>query len=518
MKFDYRTFEQWARPLLENCDETHIDCRAPCSSFLPKRILRIEQHPTGGESLIRLHQSLKSNSLVPPVRYSALSYCWGGEQAPRLDAGTESLLEKGVSLGSLAKTIQDAISATASLGLDYIWIDCLCIFQDNDADKAAEIATIPTIFGNAYVTIVASRARHAREGFLQPIARPPVGSVVYKVPYKCSNGDVGTFFLYSRELQERHEPVQNRSWTFPEFMLSRPSLAFTSYQLQWKCRMAGEYQFHPVWRAFDDFGLYEVFHSGERSERAWEQIILHFTSKQLTYPVDTLPAISGIAEIWAKSVDDKYVAGLWLSQLPSTLFWARDYQKETISKNYLAPTWSWASCPNGSCFLNRAYLICQPVATVISCHTTPTYADAPYGAVSSGVLKIKGLMKPAFWPLSTHKDMRKLSDTIHLNLVLALVNMDYVDEISSDLIGGSEVYCLQIFPCTDATHCPGIWGPAGLILRKEQSQYYRLGSFIFVHSYCKADDSSRWCKNHQERNEYQRTAFSGSVEKIIEIL
>jgi hypothetical protein len=66
----------------------------------------------------------------------------------------------------LPNTIKDAITVTANIGLQYLWIDVLCIAQDNIEFKDSEIPKMANIYSTATVTILASRANGVHEGFL----------------------------------------------------------------------------------------------------------------------------------------------------------------------------------------------------------------------------------------------------------------------------------------------------------------------------------------------------------------
>jgi Heterokaryon incompatibility protein (HET) len=59
------------------------------------------------------------------------------------------------------------------LKLDYLWIDALCIVQDDDVDKQKEISNLPSIYKNSYVTISAATAATNSEGFLHKRGLPP---------------------------------------------------------------------------------------------------------------------------------------------------------------------------------------------------------------------------------------------------------------------------------------------------------------------------------------------------------
>lgn len=72
--------------------------------------------------------------------YACLSYCWGGAQEYMTTRATLQSYVESLNLSSLAKTIQDAIKVTRMLHLRYLWIDALCIIQDDPDGKQKEMA------------------------------------------------------------------------------------------------------------------------------------------------------------------------------------------------------------------------------------------------------------------------------------------------------------------------------------------------------------------------------------------
>jgi hypothetical protein len=65
--------------------------------------------------------------------YVALSYCWGVSQALTTTKLTLTQRKKEISLVDMPQTLQDALFITQQLGIPYIWIDALCIIQDDKA-------------------------------------------------------------------------------------------------------------------------------------------------------------------------------------------------------------------------------------------------------------------------------------------------------------------------------------------------------------------------------------------------
>jgi hypothetical protein len=73
-------------------------------------------------------------------------------------------LRTAIPFAGLALTIQDAIGVTYKLGSRYIWIDSLCVLQDDAQDWEREAKNMCTVYRNATLTIAALGAAHAAEG------------------------------------------------------------------------------------------------------------------------------------------------------------------------------------------------------------------------------------------------------------------------------------------------------------------------------------------------------------------
>lgn len=132
------------------------------SPFVPTRLLRISlTTPNAPVRLVNARQDLGT------VTWCALSYVWGGDQPLKLTKSSIDHLKDAIPLEKLPATIRDAVLVSRGLGFEYIWIDCLCIIQDDPEDLTRELATMPSIYQYATVTVAASSAGHVRDGFLQ---------------------------------------------------------------------------------------------------------------------------------------------------------------------------------------------------------------------------------------------------------------------------------------------------------------------------------------------------------------
>ena len=101
-------------------------------------------------SHVRIIQSDSSQSYP----FVALSHCWGGaSEVSKLTTVNIHHLKLGLEISILSSNFQDAIRITSGLGVQYFWIDALCIVQDLKEDWANEAAMMGQYYGAALVTI-----------------------------------------------------------------------------------------------------------------------------------------------------------------------------------------------------------------------------------------------------------------------------------------------------------------------------------------------------------------------------
>lgn len=86
-------------------------------------------------------------------KYAALSHCWGPGYPLRSLNGNIEDMKTRVNPEDLNNTFKNAIEVTKRLGLRYIWIDSLCIIQDDSNDWEEQAAQMVSIYKNAHVTI-----------------------------------------------------------------------------------------------------------------------------------------------------------------------------------------------------------------------------------------------------------------------------------------------------------------------------------------------------------------------------
>jgi hypothetical protein len=185
---------------LEDCLNYHQQCAhvAKHDSKLPTRLLDLGTLPTresmiASKSWLDLFQNARCKLVESHAnehgQYIALSYCWGTALAYKTTTANRENHKMGIDCSRLPKTLQDAIYMTRYLGIRYIWIDCLCIIQDDSADWQREAASMAGVYSNSWLTIAAARAADSSEGFLGPRKTVSMDGVSFE-------DDKGSFKVY----------------------------------------------------------------------------------------------------------------------------------------------------------------------------------------------------------------------------------------------------------------------------------------------------------------------------------
>jgi hypothetical protein len=308
-------------------------------------------------------------SEMMPEQYITLSYCWGVEvQGVMLTKDTKDALTSGISPEQLDSTIRDSIRVVRELGFRYLWVDSLCIRQDDEALKSIELQKMGGIFHNATFTIIASAAGNVREGFLGRRAtsaeraaatkRGRVPSVLKVRVGRQDETEMPVILWPGYSDYPRKDPWYGRAWTLQETLFSRRRLTFRNSQTTWECHCveAAAYDSdggalapdRPIAPLFHDFNaLVRTQPHGRPSHpellRYWYRIMEEYLQRRLTYARDRLPAISGVAQELAAALEDEYICGLWKSDMATGLLWTSRDRCGYFADEKSWPSWSWSS-------------------------------------------------------------------------------------------------------------------------------------------------------------------------------
>ncbi|KAF4501086.1 hypothetical protein FAGAP_2671 [Fusarium agapanthi] len=170
-----------------------------------------------------------------PCDYICLSYVWGTGSQIQCTTETRDQLSKYGGLGNveLPQTIIDAIRVAKELDTRYIWIDALCITQDDKDDKVKIISNMGTIYANATLSIMASSNVNPTDGI------PGVG-VPRSQKQSIEKLQGLTLAVAFQDARKKYFDIEDkiwntRAWTFQERVLSRRSVYFTDSQMCFVC-------------------------------------------------------------------------------------------------------------------------------------------------------------------------------------------------------------------------------------------------------------------------------------------
>lgn len=304
-------------------------------------------------------------------RFCTLSHCWGSKPFLKLtDDNYESFLTR-IPIGELPRTFQDAIHISRKFGVDYLWIDSLCIIQGNIEDWRREAGLMSNVYGASYINIAASSATSVHEGcFLKEPhmvdglrARININGDKYVREFRGSG-------LYHRSVLKSH--LATRAWALQEKLLPPRTIHFGDRGAFWECRLETANEFLP--NGFP--GDYTFSLIGKKQRRHfqiwWELVVRLYSAANLTFQSDKLPAIAGIARSVAKERGGQYLAGMWRENLEIQLCWQAQHPQS--KPQWRAPSWAWASAsgPTSYYYLVAAGFILYNMYTqVIEAQTVP---------------------------------------------------------------------------------------------------------------------------------------------------
>ncbi|KAL8787481.1 MAG: hypothetical protein Q9195_007728 [Heterodermia aff. obscurata] len=483
----FATALSWIR----QCTQDHSCCPKPQSAVLPTRVIDVDIESTGPE-MVRLHQTEGAHGT-----YTALSYCWGMPRQP-VETTTTTLythMRESISMSTLPHTIRDAVEVTRRLGVRYLWVDSLCIVQDDREDKTREISQMRQIYSNAYCTISAASVSKVTESFLR--MRSSHRDHVFSLPYVCPDGRYGTMMIgETMKLRDSvgwarmqfydpyADPINQRAWTLEEKLLSPRILIYASGCLRWLCdsdectdggdpdaRLDTQAERLPF--RMQASGTGSPMTVGEEQLPAlyerWRYILQDYTNRYLTKSKDKLRAISGVADYFHRLTSDQYLAGIWKADLVNELVWvrAKELRPRTPHK---APSWSWASVSNPVYFLGlherREFYQCK----ILRCEVTPLSSIAPFGEAQSGILRLTGLLKHVPWDAETEV----LLDSDGKSIGSAIIDA----EDDRSLSASSRCLAVSALRRDDEE---SFYGPCGLILSPVsggQNCFSRIGAFV----------------------------------------
>lgn len=312
---------------LDQCMTAHDKCAA-VSRFraVPTRLIDLSRSKDGETPL-----ETDGADLAKQPRWAALSYCWGSQIKSQAQFRTArdnyDINQAGFALNNVSEVVQDAVTAARTLRIRYMWVDAICIIQDDNIDWEQEAASMSSVYQGAYVTLVPLASDSCQKGFLEREQRPSFTmdfassinpAVQGQYIITTWRGFATLLFdhnLRDRGLEEEYSPLAQRAWALQESMLSTRRLYFGQNYLRFKCPQLRWDESMLGFGEEQDEPLVEFLGRAHNQEwyQNWNHRVAEMSSRRaLTHRADRLPSISGMAHLALRGgPTDAYVAGIW---------------------------------------------------------------------------------------------------------------------------------------------------------------------------------------------------------------
>ena len=386
--------------------------------------------------------------------WASLSHCWGREPLVTTTRANLARHQSGIAMADLGRTFQEAVHVARALEIRFLWIDALCIIQDDIFDWKREASKMGSVYSHAVVTIAATSSRDGAGGCysmvstdyfeprsikckLHPAAAVPSDgandseeaavSTVYirkqidydltmtlqrpvnRVPYVHRKSAMQTAIPYSYHTT----PLFGRGWALQERFLSPRVLHFTVHGVFLECRTCTVHETAPPPLASlppsreapvvrSSPRGWELLSKGAddpaRFHAAWRELVEEYSLRRLTRSTDVLAALDGIAarfetELWHMAPPQGYglaAAGLWRDDLPRGLLWTGVRWDRALARRRAPVAPTWS-------WASTVGAVCYShLATggdeVVEIATAELTPE-PWGAVSD-VLRLVGRVRP----------------------------------------------------------------------------------------------------------------------------
>lgn len=285
-------------------------------------------------------------------QYAALSYVWGQTETVKTTKNNLAyLLEEGCIFAHerlLPRTIRDTMRLVKLLDIQYLWVDCLCIVQDDTELKHVQIQEMGAVYARAYVTIIAANGWDANHGLR--------GIRNITEPRHLSRYAEDDFY---ESLQPHSSIWYSRGWTFQEMIFARRKIMFHYQVAVWECQCE---TWHEATRTdtipsitnvtgsefhINRWGWRNGFHLWPDVQQ-YIEMVREYNDRQLTFPADKLQAIAGLMTVWNRSFHGGFISGLPQMFFDEALLWQpssiprRRTPKTGGSDQTILPSWSWA--------------------------------------------------------------------------------------------------------------------------------------------------------------------------------
>jgi hypothetical protein len=314
--------------------------------------------PDRGKSPAKRLIDVEKNCIVDGAdvdEYFTLSYVWGTAAQFMLikDVVQDSMKEGFFSdIGTkIPQSIRDAMQVCRNIGVRYLWVDALCIIQDDDQDKGDQIMLMDEIYGHALAVLVVAAGESAEHGI------PGMGERT-RALVNCEEAVDGKILMTSLASTTNSAKLSHwntRAWTYQEYILGNRLLVFTETYVFFRCAQTifrdgevlsdtGEPFPVPAQSGDDWISVTAQAPEDMDPKEIWKQyydgLLAFYLRRNMKFDTDSLPAFSGVLKVLSKRLGP-FHHGLPKKYFARSLLW-NDAHHGIFDRRACFPSWSWA--------------------------------------------------------------------------------------------------------------------------------------------------------------------------------
>jgi len=322
--------------LVEGCVKGHSKCLATVEQDGSEAFAKLVRSNSFGVIDVREKRLVRLDSENTP--YAALSYVWGATGLSGHNTTRANVLARRnvgqLKIDQMPQTISDAILLVKGLGINYLWVDALCIVQDSPTSWRTVATAMDLIYGHAKFTICAADGESSSSGLH-----------VLHADLSFANQE-----LRAKNAVETSTWNQ-RAWTFQERILSRRCLIFAGGNFSLECPSStGLEDCSASCISTGNSSFASLKDLEERPILFYTNGVSSYSGRHLTLTKDILNAFSGASRLMERAMGTDFFFGLPISYFELALLWRpvagkrRRLRKahENWDDDMEFPSWSWA--------------------------------------------------------------------------------------------------------------------------------------------------------------------------------
>ncbi|KAB5584851.1 heterokaryon incompatibility protein-domain-containing protein [Coniochaeta sp. 2T2.1] len=300
---------------------------------------------------------LEGMCIVPQAldaRYVALSYVWGQGTMVRLTRGNFAALSRrgglrGEVMGQLPRTITDAMEFVRGLGVRYLWVDALCLVQDDEEDVELGMEVMNSVYQGSGFTVIAAEGADAEAGLpgVGPGSRRGVRQEVVGLGQR--GGGLRMTVQHSIDWHLRRSVYKSRGWTLQELVLPRRTVVFVNQMVYFRCQEANwaeETTADVVDRYLDpdDGNISRIpdplAEGGVRSWWAYQKLMEEYSTREIRFDGDALRASAGLLRPLCAGMETRMLEGLLANYLDNALLFVSSKGDMRRRKGFASYSWA----------------------------------------------------------------------------------------------------------------------------------------------------------------------------------